>query len=666
MKSVRFLYLKAFQFSRIFIFLLVALSAQRVAAQAELAPWGNLQGIRVEGQLFSFESKITLHYLDPAKNLATRKEGQRPVFTRLGNTRLVTTRLDSLYLQVQAEDHPGNITRMTISGAPHGAARTEGLFLGFNFGASDYAATSGVGDGKNISLKQLQEPAGQILSSLTVRSSNPRREIELDFAAPTRVILKAGRQPGNASGDSKLPAASTETGLSLSIPIHTGELTPGEPFQKTFTIRAAGEIDKAPVSLNLDTTEGPAFAGFGGNFRLQNPKTDPQVIDYCLRNLRVAYSRVEMPFEYWQPGIEDNPIKDAIAGKMDKHVAQAMQLAMRLGKLHIPVILTAWSAPDWAIEGHRTNHIEGGIWGNPLNQQNIESTYKSIGDYIIYLRDNYKVNIALFSFNESDLGINIRQTPEQHDALIKGLGAYFVNHEIDTKILLGDNSDATSYKFIDAALNDPLARPFIGAISFHSWRGWDRPTLQHWAEAAARLNLPLIVGEGSIDAQAWGYPQIFKESSYALEEINLYLRLMAIVKPVSILQWQFTADYSPLTGAGIFGEKGPLLPTQRFYNMKQLASSPEGVFAMPVTVDRPEITAAGLGNNATGIYEVHIVNTGAARSVSLRGLPPGIKNIKVQLTDKTHQLMSTVITRRTELIRLELPAASFMSITGQQ
>ena len=70
-------------------------------------------------------------------------------------------------------------------------------------------------------------------------------------------------------------------------------------------------------------------------------------------------------------------------------------------------------------------------------------------------------------------GIYIRQTGEQHDELIKGLGKYFLSRGIQTKILLGDNSDATTYAFIEPAMRDPAAHPYMGAVSFHSWRGWD-------------------------------------------------------------------------------------------------------------------------------------------------------------------------------------------------
>jgi hypothetical protein len=63
------------------------------------------------------------------------------------------------------------------------------------------------------------------------------------------------------------------------------------------------------------------------------------------------------------------------------------------------------------------------------------------------------------------------------------------------------------------------------------------------------LNVPLLVAEGSTDAAAYRYPQILNEQSFALYEINLYLRILAIAQPRSILQWQLTADYSPLAGA---------------------------------------------------------------------------------------------------------------------
>ena len=125
--------------------------------------------------------------------------------------------------------------------------------------------------------------------------------------------------------------------------------------------------------------------------------------------------------------------------------------------------------------------------------------YQSIADYIQYLQDPIWSTGEIFSFNESDLGIYIRQTGEQHaqEDWIKGLGKYFLWRGLKTKILLGDNSDATTYAFIDPALKDTATYPYIGAVSFHSWRGWGNLNYYlNGPQLPEEINLPLIIGEG--------------------------------------------------------------------------------------------------------------------------------------------------------------------------
>src|SRR4029079_18454759 len=118
--------------------------------------------------------------------------------------------------------------------------------------------------------------------------------------------------------------------------------------EKTFTIQAGGKIDRKDIRMVIDTTNpGREVAGFGGNFRIQNLKNDPPVIDYCLNNMRVAWGRVEMHWRFWQPGKNADPVKAAAEGRLDPHVLRAMEMAQKLQLRGIPVILTAWSAPDW-------------------------------------------------------------------------------------------------------------------------------------------------------------------------------------------------------------------------------------------------------------------------------------------------------------------------------
>jgi len=95
----------------------------------------------------------------------------------------------------------------------------------------------------------------------------------------------------------------------------------------------------------------------------------------------------------------------------------------------------------------------------------------SIAGYLLFLKEKYGVEAALFSFNESDLGIDVRQTPREHAEMIKTFGAYFASKGLATKLALGDTSDANPIDFIQPAMHDPEAVKYVGAVDFHSWRG---------------------------------------------------------------------------------------------------------------------------------------------------------------------------------------------------
>ncbi|RPD39863.1 hypothetical protein [Chitinophaga barathri] len=587
-----------------------------VMAQTELAPWGNIRGIRINGQLMEFETSLRVATDGWKMVKATGKERQRPKYERDGDRQTVTTAIDQLsFTETLREGKVGSVGVMVKVTALEDVSM-EGVYFCISLPAEWYGKATLRGDERAATPLAAGNPG--MVEKLTAEAMG--RSLVMGFPGFVSPLIKQGK----------------DGRFDIYVPVHTGKLAKGGTARLALTLEASGTVDTLPAKLALSTAEaGRVFDGFGGNFRLQNPATDPQVISYCLDNMRLAWGRVEMPWRFWQVNKTDNPLDSARKGKLHPNVRQAMEMAQRLDKKGMPVILSAWSGPAWAVVGTpRFSPTPEGVWGNPLDETSIQEIYQSIGDYIQFLKEHYGVEISMFSFNESDLGINIRQTGEEHAAFIKGMGAHLKQRGLKTKLLLGDNSDANSWKFIHPAMQDAAALPYIGAVSFHSWRGWDRPTLQHWADAAAKLNLPLIVGEGSIDAQAWGYPQVFEEETYAREEINLYTRLLNICQPASILQWQLTADYSPLAGGGIFGDHSPLRPTQRFWNLKQLASTPAGLKALKATSDKEDISIAALGDRKKGVYAIHLVNNGATRNVSLEGLPSGVRSLKVWVTDK--------------------------------
>lgn len=630
--------------------------AGRAHGQAEVQAWSNITGIRVDGELMEFETSLRVVSEDWFAISSTGKERQRPSYARRGGRQIVSTRIDSVFFTQEVVNVGRGAAHAMVEVTSRADTSLAGVYFSIRIPGERYGNGSiELIDLAELPLSEAREGGPDELLRVVARGLRieaPGRSLEITTEEPSSIVVR--REGG---GDAQIYFA-----------LASGALADGQTARKTFALRADGQIDTRPVELSLDTSQpGRRFDGLGGNFRLQNPRTDPLVIDYSLENLRVAWARVDMPWMLWHPEEDVDPIAAAAAGDLHPRVAASMEMAQRVYEMGIPVMLAAWFAPEWAIVGERhRGRGPDGLFGNPLRREKIDQIYASIADYVVYLRDAYGVAVDMFSFNESDLGIDVRQTPEEHAHLIKHLGALFEEKGLATKLLLGDTADITGYDFIDVAMNDPATHPYIGAVSFHSWRGWSTENLQKWDRAAEQMGVPLVVGEGSIDAGAWRYPEIFLEPTYAREEITLYTRIMAIAQPLTILQWQLTADYSPLAGGGIFGnDDEPLHPTQRFWNLKQLAASPSGLFHMPVEANRPDILAAGLGDGERGLYTVHVVNNGAAREATLTGLPRDVESLQVFITDEDRGMEEGAAVRVVDgAARLLLPETSFVTLTN--
>jgi len=617
-------------------------------AQTEVMAWGNLTGIRVEGQLIEFETSFRVVETDWTRMSFTGRERQTTNFTRTGSVAKVISAVQRVPFEQNVEDKAKGTAAVSLSYQSDTTRRVEGVFYCFELPTKRYAAgTVKIGNttipiaGLSDDNKQLRRASGR-----QIIIDAPGRNIKLDFSSNVSAFLR--KEAGNTV---------------LYVQLFGNNLKKGAKGNLNFNIVASGDIDNLPVEVVIDRNKpGRLFEGFGGNFRLQNPTTDPLVIDYCLENMRVAYGRVEMPWATWDPNEDGDALNDARNGKLNERVQRSMEMAQRLAAIGMPVIVGVWFPPSWALEQQRPRG-GGGVAALRLDKNKTQRIYKSMADYLVFLKEKYGVEAHSFSFNESDIGIDVLHTPQEHADLIKEFGAYMASRGLATKMLLGDNSDATTFNFIVPALNDPTTHKYIAGVSFHSWRGCDDATLKRWAGAAEQLNVPLIIGEGSTDAAAWRYPQIFLESTFALYEINLYARILAISQPITILQWQLTADYSPLWGAGIFRSEGPLRPTQRFWNLKQLSETPEQSFALSFTSSKEEVNCAAFGNLARNDYALHLVNNGAQRPAIIKGLPENCNDIKAFATSGSLSRQEVKATKRPDgSISLDLPPASFVSV----
>jgi hypothetical protein len=612
--------------------------ATRAEAQAVVAAWGNVEGIRVRGEVVPFETSICL--ADSAGTVRTRtaKERQTPRFARLGSTRRITTRLGAYSIVETVEDvRPGEVKLDVALTADSGTTARPYLCVDVPRGF--------YGDVQPGPARRIDLPGAM---------SSIMRHVTIDFGAEAVLLTRDERRDGREL-------------RRVLVPIGPGPASPGTTTRATFTIAAQGTPNDRPVTLALDPSKpGRVWDGLGGNFRIQNPTLDPKVIAYNLANMRVAWARVEMPWRSWHPdSVTDPSARDTT--QLDPRVRAAMEMARTAGRRGMPVIVSAWFPPQWAVVGAlpRANGPVNGVWGSALDTTKTERIYASITSYLQYLKRHYGVEAWAFSFNESDLGIDVRQTAREHVELIKGLGAYMKGKGLRTKMLLADVSDATPTWFIEPALRDSSSWPYIGAVSYHSWRGWSDSLLTFWNDAAKRVGVPLLVGEGSTDAGAWRYPAIFQEPDFALPEIELYVRMLAVSEPKSILQWQLTSDYSLLAGGGLFGDSTALRTTQRFWNLKQLASTPAGLSHLPLTC-AGTVSCAALGDIARGIYAMHVVNTGAAKPATVTGLPRRITSLRMWTTNAQQKMEEGAkVVVRDGSARFTLPSASYVTLMSE-
>ena len=59
---------------------------------------------------------------------------------------------------------------------------------------------------------------------------------------------------------------------------------------------------------------------------------------------------------------------------------------------------------------------------------------------------------------------------------------------------------------------------------------------------------------------------------------------------------------------------------------------------MPISGDAKDISIAALGDNEKGIYAIHLVNNGAAREITIKGIPKNISQFKIFVTDKNRNM----------------------------
>ncbi|CAN5600838.1 hypothetical protein BH09PLA1_BH09PLA1_26430 [soil metagenome] len=631
--------------------------------QAELSGWGNLRGLRVDGELVDITTSIAIaspgwKQFAQSAHWRTRKS----TYAREGDTIVCTG-------EISIGRGPAVSFRETVRGSGPDAARIEleltaqddleleGAFVFIKVPVSDFAS----GEGLLLGAKSADSTSANFA---TTRPSDdkhyaggaatgakfmaPGREIEIIFDQPRDAVFQDGR-------------ADNESCVTLFFPIHTGRLKAQQMIRANFSIKATVNVDHSLATATIDsTTPGATFEGLGGNFCWG---TQSPTVPYYLDNARIAWGRVSFPMPLWQPQEQSDPTTQP-ADRLPEEIRESLRMSAELHRRNIPIIISIWNAPDWALEPHRQGE-RGPRRAGRIDPAKWEALAKSIGQYLLVFKQQVGAEPAMFSFNESNLGINVLMSPDEHRDMLKRLGGHFESLGLKTKMLLGDANEPRAVDYVRPALADPEAMKYVGMVSYHSWNGGTDAELLAWRDHATRAGVPLVVAEAGTDPDAHQYRNILNEPWYAVEEAENYLRCLTLSQPASIMHWQLTPDYGMVSLGKHEGDR--IQPSRRWWQFKQLADlSPANATIFASRCDRSAITVTALGKKETGAFVVHLSNVGATRKTLIQGLPTGVK-FHCYVTDIARDMQpSDELFTANDSIELTVPAQSLVTIVGEK
>jgi len=185
-----------------------------------------------------------------------------------------------------------------------------------------------------------------------------------------------------------------------------------------------------------------------------------------------------------------------------------------------------------------TYHLDSAKW---------DAVCKSIGAYLDYAKKNYGVEPKLFSFNETDIATMCSRHRRNTEA-IKAARRVFRRAGHNGQDRPRRHRRSTGIGFID----DAMGRSGGGEIP---WRRLVSLVARrhggavHPLGAAPKIELPVLVGEGGMDSDAYRYQALLLEPWYALVEISEYIDICRLSQPLTILRGSYGKLFRSLADA---------------------------------------------------------------------------------------------------------------------
>jgi O-glycosyl hydrolase len=493
---------------------------------------------------------------------------------------------------------------------------------------------------------RFEDAAGRIAITIALDGGREVTVIDRwDVLGTAHIIPNMPLDEGGQSGT--MYYGKTRRSYQVRIPLMHGPAEAGAKANLTGTFSLENKSVAPPARLSVDAGKARYyFDGFGANFCWDNSRGATRPIqEYLLKALKSAWARTEMKIQQWDRNRE-NPPQD---------VRYDLDTMRRLQQMGIPYVISIWRLPD-------RFHIDPaaepkGARGRAVDPTKWDELAQLLVDYLLYAKKEYGVEPDMLSFNEGNIGVNVRLTPEEHTLQIKLLGAAFEKAGLKTKMLLGDAVPArdTHIFALDAA-SDPEALRYIAGVAFHSWGGATPRQYAAWGDLAEWLKVPLLVTELGVDSQSFA-TNAWDNYHHGLREAQFTQEMLIYARPQGTQFWQYTDDYALVK----VRPDGTIEPTARFWMMKHFTDlTPLKSEALSTTSDQNQVFLTAFRKN--GSYAMHIVNRGGTREATLSGAPDGEWTI-TESTEARQFDQSRRVRSGGGAMRLQLPARSLVTLT---
>jgi hypothetical protein len=240
-----------------------------------------------------------------------------------------------------------------------------------------------------------------------------------------------------------------------------------------------------------------------------------------------------------------------------------------------------------------------------------------MGEWLRTARDVYGAAVALVSFNEADIGVNVSLPSAEHAALVAEVGSRLAARGLRTKWLLGDCANmAGCVSYARPIWESPAARPYLGVLTFHTWdSSASDAALVSLYDFGRATGLPIRGTEGGWDAQLWQRPDQFPTWTNALRLATVYVRALKLTGASTLQYWQMLGrDYMLNNGASGYSAWQVLRQMQQ--------QMPAGSQVVDTSGDSGLLYSLGVRDG--GDFVLYLVNGGTAdQPVTIAGLPGG-------------------------------------------